>query len=280
MPLLQWYFSYNEKDIEKLYKEIMMKFNSGNTTLNYETYGEGKLFFIFNGFKNDLTAMTKVYEPILEGTSYKRIYVDHPGVGDTLIGEDVNTIEDMLKVMLSFVDGLAQDEHFLLAGYSYGGYISRYILNQRVKQVDGLMLLTPVIIKEMHLLDVDHEILSIKHKDNKKQASINHNIDTKLMASMAKTNHDYMQSISETSSEVKIDLDTFEGDFDRPTLIITGRQDNVLGYKDAYKILDKYPRATYAALDMCGHAAQVEQEDLFKALFNEWLYRLGNEVKK
>ncbi|MHB1684992.1 MAG: alpha/beta fold hydrolase [Bacilli bacterium] len=62
--------------------------------------------------------------------------------------------------------------------------------------------------------------------------------------------------------------------FDKPALIITGRQDTSVGYVDSWNILDNYPRATFAVLDRAGHNLQIEQPNLFHALISEWLDRV------
>ncbi|MGH3715597.1 MAG: alpha/beta fold hydrolase [Micromonosporaceae bacterium] len=61
-----------------------------------------------------------------------------------------------------------------------------------------------------------------------------------------------------------------------PTLILTGRQDSIAGYADAYPLLAHYPRATYAVLDRAGHGLQLEAPALFEALVSEWLDRVGD----
>jgi pimeloyl-ACP methyl ester carboxylesterase len=63
-----------------------------------------------------------------------------------------------------------------------------------------------------------------------------------------------------------------------PTLIITWRQDNICGYRDALEVLDLYPRASLAALDRAGHLLRGEQEPLFIALVNEWLDRVEESI--
>ena len=70
------------------------------------------------------------------------------------------------------------------------------------------------------------------------------------------------------------DLDALAKPFEKPTLILTARQDAHVRYKDAWEILEKYPRATFAVLDRAGHALGMEQESLFHALFHEWLDRV------
>lgn len=63
-------------------------------------------------------------------------------------------------------------------------------------------------------------------------------------------------------------------DFPGPCLIMAGRQDHITGYRDAWTILERYPRATFAVLDQAGHALDAEQPLLARALFGEWLDRV------
>ena len=53
-----------------------------------------------------------------------------------------------------------------------------------------------------------------------------------------------------------------------------GRQDATVGYRDAWELIENYPRGTFAILDRAGHNLQIEQEGLFNALVNEWLDRV------
>jgi len=71
----------------------------------------------------------------------------------------------------------------------------------------------------------------------------------------------------------EIDNDIYE----KPSLFIFGRQDNIVGYNSVWNILDNYPRATLAILDVAGNALQIEQEELFNYLFFEWLDRIENK---
>jgi len=64
--------------------------------------------------------------------------------------------------------------------------------------------------------------------------------------------------------EFSFDVDTLPKLCPAPTLIVTGRQDPDVGYRDAWEILDNYPRGTFVVLDRSGHLLGVEQEDLFQ----------------
>ncbi|WP_286167138.1 alpha/beta hydrolase [Clostridium sp. D33t1_170424_F3] len=54
---------------------------------------------------------------------------------------------------------------------------------------------------------------------------------------------------------------------------MTGRQDGCVGYRDLWRLLEDYPRATFAVLDMAGHNLQIEQPELFHSLVENWLVR-------
>lgn len=62
--------------------------------------------------------------------------------------------------------------------------------------------------------------------------------------------------------------------FERPSLVVAGRQDSVTGYRDAWTVLEHYPRATFAVLDRAGHGLEPEQPAVFRALMVDWLDRV------
>jgi len=70
------------------------------------------------------------------------------------------------------------------------------------------------------------------------------------------------------------DVDNPPAPFDKPTLILMGRQDSNVGYRDAWSILENYTRGSFVVLDCAGHGLVVEQENLFQALVKEWLDRV------
>jgi pimeloyl-ACP methyl ester carboxylesterase len=60
-------------------------------------------------------------------------------------------------------------------------------------------------------------------------------------------------------------------------LVLTGQQDDSVGYVDQCALFPHYPRATFAVLDIAGHNLQIEQPDLFDELMLEWLDRVATE---
>ena len=70
------------------------------------------------------------------------------------------------------------------------------------------------------------------------------------------------------------DLAEAEKSFTKPTLIIAARQDTTVGYRDAWEILESYPRATFAVIDRADHVWPLESPALLAALVDDWLGRI------
>jgi len=62
--------------------------------------------------------------------------------------------------------------------------------------------------------------------------------------------------------------------FEKPALIVAGRQDFGSGYLDAMDLMHRFPRATLAVLDSAGHVLDLERPNVFTALVRDWLQRL------
>ena len=73
---------------------------------------------------------------------------------------------------------------------------------------------------------------------------------------------------------VSFDLAAAEKGFSAPTLIVAGRQDTTVGYRDAMGLLESYPHASLAVLDGADHKWPVVRLTLLEALVENWLARI------
>ena len=54
-----------------------------------------------------------------------------------------------------------------------------------------------------------------------------------------------------------------------------GRQDSTVGYRGVRSLIEEFPRATYAVIDMAGHhVGRIERSAVFQALVGDWLERM------
>ncbi|NFA60469.1 alpha/beta hydrolase [Clostridium sporogenes] len=264
-----------------------------NISINYEIIGNGKPIIMLHGYSVDHRLMLGCMEPIFTDTSkYKRIYIDLPGMGKSESAEWINSSDTMLDIIIEFIKRIIPNENFLLAGESYGGYLSRGIIYKMPNMVDGVLLICPVIIADNKKRTLpDHVVLvkdnnllsklSLEEVNNFNSMSV---VQTEkiykkyknyIMSGVKVANNNFLNSIMKNGYEFSFNVDNINKKFDKPTLILLGKQDSSVGYKDAWNILNNFPRATFAVLDRAGHNLQIEQEELFNSLVNDWIVRIN-----
>ncbi|MDH4135736.1 MAG: alpha/beta hydrolase [Anaerolineae bacterium] len=264
-------------------------------SVHYEIYGKGRPLVSLHGFSPDHRLMTGCMEPIFEHRSgWQRIYLDLPGMGKTPGKEWITNSDQMLDVVLDFIDQVIPGQRFALAGESYGGYLARGIIYRRPALVDGLLLICPMIIAEHAKRSVppqvalvqDPVLLSSLEPGEREEfesfaviqsQSIWERTRDEVMAGIKVAGEDFLTRLQAHGYPLSFDVDAAPP-FEKPTLILVGRQDGMVGYRDAWEILENYPRSTFAVLDRAGHNLQIEQETLFNALVNEWLDRVEENL--
>ncbi|WP_088044486.1 alpha/beta fold hydrolase [Bacillus sp. EAC] len=257
--------------------------------VNFDVIGKGKPVIMIHGFTPDSRLMKGCMEPIFaKREGYKRIYFDLPGMGETKGSNYINGTDDMLNFVLDFIDSVIPDQSFLLVGESYGGYLSRGIIANRKEKVEGIAFICPMIIPDMEQRSLPEHVVLSEEKELIEQLSEDEKTDFRLNNVVLNKNtwNRYTKevvsgcSIADQNFLSKIRNNygfTFEIDkitFEQPSVFLLGLQDSVVGYKDAFRLMDKFPRATFAVLDKAGHNLQIEQDGLFNTLVNEWLDRV------
>lgn len=264
--------------------------------LNYAIYGEGKPVLILHGLGCDHRMMKACLEPIFsKNAPYKRIYVDLPGMGKSTCAIQDASADNILEVLVHFIEDVIQ-EHCLVIGQSYGGYIARGIVAKCANKIEGLMLLCPVIFPEQEDRNVPNQIYTQKDtlflrslqaydRQHFSKYAVLANEQTykryqaELLTAIQHTDIVYIKALKE-HYRLSFDVDAFikQYPFDKPVLCICGRQDICVGYKDAWQLLDSYPRATFSVLDVAGHHLQIEQPALLRELTSNWLQRVEQAI--
>jgi pimeloyl-ACP methyl ester carboxylesterase len=266
-----------------------------NIRVHYEIYGEGHPLISLHGFSPDHRLMTGCMEPIFEHRGgWQRIYPDLPGMGKTLGKEWITNSDQMLDVVLDFIDRVMPGQRFVLAGESYGGYLARGVIYRRPAVVDGLLLICPLIIPDHakrslppHVALVeDLKLLSSLEPSQREEFEsfavvqsqrIWERTKDEVMAGIKLADENFLTRLQADGYPLSFNVD-IAPPFEKPALILVGRQDAMVGYRDAWEILENYPRGTFIVLDRAGHNLQIEQETLFDALVNEWLDRVEENL--
>ena len=272
-----------------------MKINVNNTSVYYEKHGEGTPLLILAGFMLDHEVMKGAIEPLFaERTGWQRIYVDMPGTGYTRAGDDIMTSADIVALLCDFIDLVIPGE-FALLGFSYGGLIARAILKAKQAQVNGLVLLAPVVsgangerdIPEGMIIAHDPDATALLPEQlapmilstlSVQTMAVIERIMREYGATFQRADMSFLQQLRQPENYHIKAVDTLETPFDKPVLILTGRHDTSVGFADAFTLARSYPRATYATLDRAGHGVYIEQDRLYQALMQEWFDRVEEAV--
>ena len=267
-----------------------------NITLNYEIYGDGYPVLMLHGWPVDHRLMKGCMEPIFETRpSYKRIYFDLPGMGKTK-GEDwIKGTDDYLKIIIEFVEKIIPNEHFIIVSESYGCYLARGLIKKKQNLIDGVLFLVPAILPYEEQRDLPEPIILAKDENLVSKLSpfereIFDDVATVINQKVLERGKEegisgiiiadmvFLEKVRENHA-FSFNVDLLNDKFTKPTLFLLGRQDSNVGYRDAWKIIENYPRATFAILDRAGHILQIEQEELFNSLTNDWLDRVESFLK-
>lgn len=261
-----------------------MKCKLGDITIFYETYGTGRPIVMLPGRPSDHRVMERFMEPLFtQRDGWLRLYPDLPGTGLTPGVDYLATHDQMLDALLAFIDAVIPGQRFVLAGYSYGGYIARGVASRRTALVDGLMLCAPQMKADPTQAHLPPGTMLVE--DPALVAELGPVADLIVVQSPT-----VVEAVREVLAEVQLADHSLQArleaagpssfemappvPFSGPTLILTARQDQICGYRDAWDLLDNYPRATFAVLDRAGHFVNIEQDRLCQSLMCEWLDRV------
>jgi pimeloyl-ACP methyl ester carboxylesterase len=213
-----------------------------------------------------------------------RLYPDLPGTGRTPGVDRLATHDQMLDVVLAFIDTVIPAQRFVVAGLSYGGYLARGVVYHRAASIDGVLLCAPqvkaepaqahlppraTIVEDPALAAELGPVAGLVVVQSQRVAEAMRNV----LEEVQLADHAFNARLEE-SAPFSFDVDRLPTPFGGPTLMLTARQDHLCGYRDAWELLDTYPRATFAVLNWAGHFVNIEQEVLCQALMREWLDRV------
>lgn len=217
---------------------------------------------------------------------WERIYVDLPGFGDTPALGDSGGLPGIADWLDTLVGEIAGEGPFALVGNSLGGLLAREIAARRLAQCVGLALIAPVVDPRPSRRDVPARQVALT--------------DTELMASLpADAAAEYAEmavrqtpenwrafaefvlpglraadqaAMARLAREYALAGDTDDRltGFTAPVLIVTGKQDAVVGYLDQWALAERLPHATYVALDGAGHNVHLDRPEEVYGLVAAW----------
>ena len=258
----------------------LLNYEINGLRLHYEEHGVGVPLVALHGAAVDHRDIAVAIEEVIPRSDYRRIYPDLPGMGRST-SKGLTCNEDVVQVLIDFIEHMV-GEPVMLIGHSYGGYLARGIAARRADLVLGLALICP-IGQQTH--DVpQHEVV---RQDSDTYDELSPEQRTKFddyfivrTAANARRFRDHTWPGITLVDEEALGrifagwaVDVGSETVSAPTLIVAGRRDSVVGYADASRMSEQYPRATLAVIDEAGHALMHERPGLLAALIGDWLVR-------
>ena len=216
----------------------------------------------------------------------REVYLDLPGHGDSPgVGpaDSQSVLDAVCRWLETHLEGPV-----LLAGCSYGGYLAAGIARQRPDLVRGLLLVCPGVRTgpadrdlptdepppaEPGWLDAapvelhDHLDRALGRRTRTVVAAV-----LEALAAGGPGDEQYQDALTDGPGYALHDQDedfTFAG----PVAVVVGRNDRIVGYRDQFRALRRFPHATYSLLDHAGHYLPYEQPELLRTMTQNWLER-------
>ena len=155
---------------------------------------------------------------------------------------------------MEFIDNVIPGQRFTVAGTSAGAYLARGLVYRRATLIDGLLLTVPLIVADdtkrtvppQVILVEDFELVSELEPDEAEMFQLAVVQSRRLLEALRTDLPPEGERLAIRSSRPRseripdytfsFDVDALPEPFVTPTLIVAGRQDSVVGYRDAWEL--------------------------------------------
>lgn len=246
--------------------------------------GAGVPLLLVHGNGVDHRLLLELDHVLADG--WERIYVDLPGFGRTPGLPGRGGLADLLEWLDGWVEEVVGRTPFAVVGNSMGGLLAAHLAAGRGDQCLGAALLAPVI-------ETRHDLRTLPAREV--------STDPALLASLDPADADEYaavavdqgpqswerfrravlpglragdpQAIRRLGVAYELPVPAATGLLGA-TLVVTGRQDTIVGFADQWTWAEGLPRVTFAALDRAGHNVHLDQPETVAALLTAWATRV------
>ena len=254
-----------------------MQFETDKATIDYEEVGEGRpILFLDAGRIGDRSRGLGS----LRGSPWiARVSSRPAGHRPVVAKAELRRQDDVLEAVLAFIDRVLPDR-FVLAGTSGGAYLARAVAARRGSRIDGLLLRVPAIIADTARRRTLPSFRPLV-RDDALMAALGAE-ERAVVGDVLVQKRDYIEALGQRLSRARraghpgYCADRARNPRRSQTLRFVLRSDRSredlrgadadhrrparhhVGYRDAWDILESYPRATFVVLDRADHGWPME----------------------
>ncbi|MEV7236569.1 alpha/beta hydrolase [Streptomyces sp. NPDC051020] len=258
-----------------------------DSALWHTEFGDGTPIVLIHGYTIDHRLLLPL-EPAFTGRpGWRRLYPDLPGHGNSPRLSGPTSATTMADAVIDWIRATVGDRPFAVLGQSFGGQIARAVTARFGEQVLGSALLVPVVRWGAERTLPDSTVVE---RDDALLARLALEEDLQLFrAVMARHTKESWALFEEhilpgwrahdRHAAAELDADFLLPQWPESPgmvhhgrhLLLTTRQDALVGWRDQLALLDHYPRMTAVVLDGAGHNPQVECAPAVRELIAGWL---------
>lgn len=248
---------------------------SSGAVLAYAEVGSGPPVLALHGAYSGHQEIRAFLDPVLGDR--RRIYPDLPGHGESS-SDGVGSAADAVTALEDLLDGTVGEEPVAVVGHSFGAHLARGLAARRPDQVRGLALICPMVPDDMH-----PEAGAVITDDGTSAELPPAMLDTYtgyFVVRTAATLARYRAAVApvlDRWDDAAVERLMVDGALDlghgypQPVLVMTGRHDAWVGYRQHAGLLEAYPRATSIVLADAGHALPHEEPEAMASAMRLWI---------
>ncbi|MFF0431465.1 alpha/beta fold hydrolase [Streptomyces sp. NPDC004327] len=261
-----------------------------DSAIRHVEFGAGTPIVLIHGYTLDHRVLLPLEPAFADRPGWRRLYPDLPGHGTSPRLPGRTSATALADALFAWLDAELGGRPFAVVGQSFGGQLARAVTARYGEQVLGSALLVPVVrwgadrtLPEAPGVtaaeDGDELLGGLPAEDRVLFGAV--------MARHTRRSLDLFERYvlpgwraHDRTAAAELEADFLlphwpEHRAPRPHpgrhLLLTTRQDALVGWRDQLALLDHYPRMAATVLDGAGHNPQVECAETVRGVFGSWL---------
>lgn len=273
---------------------------SGNSKLNYTTFGAGKPILIINGGPGMNSDGFAYVAQELAKMNFQTIIYDQRGTGKSTL-ENPNNKNITMDLMTEDIENLRRHlkiEKWTILGHSFGGIMASYYAAKHPETIDklifsssgGVNMKFTLYLQERlnkNLTKSERDSLSFYQRkrdagDTSKEtiakraqflakAYVFDKSNSDVIAQrLTQINFNINSLVIENLQKINFDCSTVFSNFKRPVLVLQGKND-IISVETAQEIATTFPNSKLILIENCGHYGWLDANELYFNSINKFL---------